>query len=81
MLKSQKYSYPTKIDSKGIIRVYDPKTNTFGAYCPDGRTKIFYKPDVSVHGHSSNEAYWNAQIGEISWTPYRINIVQLVDII
>ncbi len=35
---------PTVIDKDGVIRMYEPKTNTFGAYNPDGTTRSFYKP-------------------------------------
>ena len=47
----------------GVIRVYDPTTNTFGAYNPTGTTRTFYKPDPSAHGYPSNLDYWNAQPG------------------
>lgn len=40
--KSEKL--PTVIDKSGNIRMYDPKTNTFGAYNSDGTTRSFYKP-------------------------------------
>jgi RHS repeat-associated protein len=46
---------PTKISSDGTIRVYDPATNTFGSYRPDGATKTFYKPTSS--------SYWERQPG------------------
>lgn len=52
-----------KIDSSGVIRVYDPRTNTFGAYNANGTTRTFYKPDPSVHGYRSNQAYFDAQPG------------------
>jgi len=55
-VKSQKEKMPTKIDSKGIIRVYDPKSNTFGSYNPDGTTATFFKP-------SQGQKYWNRQPG------------------
>jgi hypothetical protein len=47
----------------GTIRVYDPKTNTFGSYAADGGTRTFYKPDPAVHKYKSNLDYWNAQPG------------------
>ena len=34
---------PTKVDDNGVTRVYDPRTNTFGAYNADGTTRTFYK--------------------------------------
>ncbi len=54
---------PTKIGSDGAIRIYDPKTNTFGSYRPDGFTRTLYKPDPAKHGFITNEAYWDAQQG------------------
>ncbi|WP_375481770.1 hypothetical protein [uncultured Jatrophihabitans sp.] len=48
---------PTKIDENGDIRIYDPQTNTFGSYAPDGTTRTFYKP-------SGGLKYWNRQPGK-----------------
>jgi hypothetical protein len=42
--RSQTDGLPTKIDPKGTIRIYDPASNTFGAYNADGTTKTFFKP-------------------------------------
>jgi hypothetical protein len=36
---------PTKVDSEGVTRIYDPKTGAFGAYSRDGTTKTFFKPN------------------------------------
>ena len=33
---------PIKIDEEGVIRLYDPDTNTFGAYNPSGTTRTFF---------------------------------------
>ena len=52
-----------KIDDKGTIRLYDPKTNTFGAFDASGKTKTFFKPNPNVHGYDTNFDYWNAQPG------------------
>jgi hypothetical protein len=52
--RSQLDGLPTKIDSHGIIRVYDPATNTFGAFNPDGTTKTFFKPLTGA-------PYWDLQ--------------------
>lgn len=52
-----------KVDSRGVIRVYDPRTNTFGAYNANGTTRTFYKPDPRVHGYPTNQAYFDAQAG------------------
>jgi pyocin large subunit-like protein len=40
--RSQTDGLPTKIDPKGTIRIYDPASNTFGAYNADGTTKTFF---------------------------------------
>jgi hypothetical protein len=57
---SQAQRLPTKIDADGIIRVYDPKTNTFGSFNPDGSTKTFFKPTRGAD-------YWNSQPGVAPW--------------
>ncbi|CAB4243600.1 Pyocin large subunit-like protein (fragment) [Methylacidimicrobium sp. AP8] len=44
MGRAQAEGLPTKIDSEGVIRIYDPATNTFGSYNADGTTRTFYKP-------------------------------------
>lgn len=67
--RSQREGFPTKIDSKGTIRVYDPKSNTFGSYNPDGTTKTFYKPDPELHKYPTNLDYWDDQRGGAPWTP------------
>lgn len=36
---------PTLIDRNGVIRSYDPESNTFGSYNPDYTTRSFFKPD------------------------------------
>ena len=61
--KSQAEGMPTKIAADGTIRVYDPKTNTFASYNPDGTTKTFFKPDPKTHGYKTNLDYWKAQPG------------------
>jgi pyocin large subunit-like protein len=55
---------PTKVDDQGVIRMYDPSTNTFAAYNADGTTRTFYKPDPAVHGFPSNWDYWLSQRGK-----------------
>jgi pyocin large subunit-like protein len=54
--RAQQEGLPTKIDSNGIIRVYDPETNTFGSYNPNGTTRTFYKPPAGIN-------YWSRQPG------------------
>jgi hypothetical protein len=53
--------FPTKVDSSGIIRIYDPSTDTFGSYNPDGTTRTFFKPESST--------YWDRQPGISIRTP------------
>jgi hypothetical protein len=48
---------PTKVDTDGTIRIYDPATNEFGSYNPDGTTKTYFKP-------SRGQDYWDDQPGE-----------------
>jgi hypothetical protein len=60
----QKPGTLTKVDPKtGVIRVYEPSTNTFGAYNSSGTTRTFYQPDPAVHGYPTNLDYWKAQPG------------------
>lgn len=56
LVRSQKEKLSTKIASDGVIRVYEPKSNTFGSYNPDGTTRTFYKP-------TQGQKYWNRQPG------------------
>jgi len=42
-------SLPAKIDAEGVIRVYDPSTNTFAAFNPDGTTRTFFKPSSPTY--------------------------------
>lgn len=35
---------PTKVDTDGVVRIYDPQTNTFGAYNADGTARTLFKP-------------------------------------
>jgi len=44
-----------KIDADGVIRVYDPATNTFGSYNANGTTRTFFKP--------TSPTYWDRQPG------------------
>ncbi len=58
LASSRKTGRVTKIGNDGVIRVYDPSTNTFGAYNPDGTTRTFFKP-------KRGEAYWHDQPGRV----------------
>jgi len=62
LVRSQRDRLPTRIDPDGTIRVYDPATNTFGAYNPDGTTRTFFMPDGGLD-------YWNRQPGVSPWGP------------
>ncbi|RUO76542.1 hypothetical protein CWI84_11675 [Idiomarina tyrosinivorans] len=44
----------TIVDSNGVTKVYDPATNTFASYNPDGTTKTIYKP-------APGDSYWENQ--------------------
>jgi pyocin large subunit-like protein len=55
--RAQREGLPTKIDSNGVIRVYDPQSNTFGALNPDGTTRTFFKP--------TSATYWDRQPGTL----------------
>jgi RHS repeat-associated protein len=61
-LRGHMESLPTKIDEKGITRMYDEKSNTFGSYNPDGTTRTFFKP-------KGGKKYWDKQEGREPWTP------------
>lgn len=52
---------PIKIDEDGIIRIFEPETNTFGAYNPTGTTRTFFSP--------SSPTYWLRQPGVEPWSP------------
>ena len=52
---------PLKVDANGVIRAYDPATNTFGAYNADGTTRTFFMP--------SSSTYWDRQPGTPPWLP------------
>jgi hypothetical protein len=49
-------SYQIKIDENGITRVYDPATNRFGAFNPDGTTRTLFAP-------KNGPTYWARQPG------------------
>ena len=54
---NNKSKYQVKVDENGVIRVYDPRTNTFGSYNSDGTTRTFYKP-------TGGQNYFNSQPGK-----------------
>jgi pyocin large subunit-like protein len=44
-----------KVDSNGVIRLWDPNTNEFGSFTNKGKTKTYYKP--------KSPSYWDKQEG------------------
>ena len=64
--RSQPDQLPVKIDSDGVIRAYDPTTNEFGAFNPDGTTRTYFAPNAPANGYSTNWEYWLAQPGVAS---------------
>jgi pyocin large subunit-like protein len=49
LIRSQAENLPTKIDADGVIRVYDPVTNEFGAYNADGTTRTYFRPSSTSY--------------------------------
>ena len=56
---SQRQNLPTKLDPDGTIRIWDPQTNTFGAYNADGSLRTFFKP--------TSPTYFDRQPGTAPW--------------
>ena len=44
----------------GAIWAYDPETNTFAAYNPNGTSRTIFKPD-------EGQSHWDAQPGDEPW--------------
>jgi len=44
LTRAQNENLPMVEGGDGVIRAYDPETNAFGSYNPDGTTKTFFKP-------------------------------------
>jgi len=55
--ESQAAKLPTKIDSQGVIRIFDSETGTFGSFNPNGTTRTFFKP--------SSPTYFDRQPGTL----------------
>ncbi len=55
--RAKREGLPTKIDSDGVVRVFDPKSGAFGAYNRNGTTKTFFKPN--------SPGYFDRQPGEL----------------
>lgn len=62
---------PTKVDpTDGTIRVWDPRTDEFGAYNADGTTKTYYDIGKNSNGNrppGRAQRYWDKQPGEDPW--------------
>ena len=50
-----------KSRANGEIVLFDPATDTFAVYLPNGTPKTMFKPDPSKHGYACNLDYFNAQ--------------------
>lgn len=44
LVRAKTEGLPAKVDSEGVVRVFDAKTGAFAAYNPDGTTKTYFKP-------------------------------------
>jgi pyocin large subunit-like protein len=55
-VRSRDEGYLRKTDQYGVVRIYDPATNTFGSYNSDGTTRTFFKP--------TSPSYWDRQPGD-----------------
>jgi hypothetical protein len=54
--EAPKYGFPSKVDDDGVIRIYDPGSNTYGEYNSDGTTRAFFRP-------RQGPAFWDEQQG------------------
>lgn len=50
-----------KTRSNGDVLVYNPFTNTFGAFNKDGLPRTMFKPDPAKHGYKNNLEYYYGQ--------------------
>ena len=55
-----------RVSNDGIVRLYDPATNTFGSYNPDGTTKTFYKPIDGRPYWDVNAPRWGDEPGKVT---------------
>ena len=44
LVRAKTVGLPAKVDSEGVVRLFDPQTGAFAAYNPDGTTKTYFKP-------------------------------------
>lgn len=42
--RARREGLPAKVDERGVLRVFDPRSGSFAAYNRDGTTKTFFKP-------------------------------------
>ncbi len=55
---------PAKVDRRGIVRVFDPRSGAFAAYNRDGTTKTFFKP--------GSRGYFERQPGKpVDWKTWK----------
>ncbi len=43
-IKAIKEKLPAVMNKDGYVKIYDPKTNSFGVYNPDGKAENYFKP-------------------------------------
>ena len=44
LVRAKSDGLPAKLDSEGVVRIFDPRSGAFAAYNPDGTTKTYFKP-------------------------------------
>ncbi len=57
--------FPMHVDKSGNLRIYDPKTNTFGSYRKDGTTRTFYKPPEGIEYYKKQENRYVGKRGKV----------------
>lgn len=62
---SQERGLETLVTNDGSLMVYDPASNTFGAYNGDGTTQTFFKPP-------NGDQYWAIQHGRFGAHPVQL---------
>jgi pyocin large subunit-like protein len=61
--RAKREGLPAKLDDDNVLRVFDPKTQAFGAYNKDGTARTFFKPRSRTYferqpGKSINLKTW-----------------------
>ena len=55
---------PAKVDDRGVLNVFDPKSGAFACYNRDGTTKTFFKP--------GSNGYFDRQSGQtVNWKTWK----------